>query len=126
MAPRKPLKPITTLLSNTAVEQKAQQRYAKKLLALLGDLDLWVRVWKGASGEVRVYVNHGRPLEKNSRQLVCYYLTGNARTPPKTMMESEWFVNTNDTTCKAVRQLCDEMANEWITTKFSCQQAVNR
>jgi hypothetical protein len=106
MAPRKPLKPITTLLSNTAVEQKAQQQYA--------------------SGEVRVYVNHGRPLEKNSRQLVCYYLTGNARTPPKTMMESEWFVNTNDTTCKAVRQLCDEMANEWITTKFSCQQAVNR
>lgn len=94
------------------------------MLSILGNLDIWIRVWKSGLGEVRVYVNIGEPFDKSTIEIARYYKTGNAKFGPGTMKESAWLHAKEENTRNAFKDLCDEIAQYWKATKFSCQQAI--
>ncbi|AEI50877.1 hypothetical protein Runsl_4557 [Runella slithyformis DSM 19594] len=115
---------ITNTLTSNKIDQKMQKIHSEKMLSILGDLDLWIRVWKSGLGEVRVYVNIGQPFEKSTIEIACYYKTGNAKFAPGTMKESIWLYSKDDSTKNAFKELCNEIAEYWKSTKFSCQQSL--
>lgn len=122
--PRKTRSRITNSLTGNKTDRKVQKLHAEKMLSILGDLDIWIRVWKSGLGEVRVYINIGQPFDTATVEVARYYKTGNAKFAPETMKESSWLHAKDDSTKNAVKDLCNEIAEYWKSTKFSCQQAV--
>ncbi|WP_428660828.1 hypothetical protein [Runella sp.] len=115
---------VTNSLAGNKADRLAQKSYSEKMLGILGDFDIWIRVWRSGLGEVRVYINIGQPLDKNSVEIARYYKTGNVKVAPKTMLESSWLQSKDNDTKNACKLLCDEIAVYWKATKFSCRQAV--
>lgn len=122
--PRKVKSRITNTLIGNKTDRKVQKMHSEKMLSILGDLDIWIRVWKSGLGEVRVYVNIGQPFEKSTIEIARYYKSGNAKFAAGTMKESAWLHAKDDSTKNAFKDLCDELAQYWKATKFSCQQSL--
>ena len=122
--PRKARSRVTNSLTGNKTDRKAQKLHSEKMLSILGDLDIWIRVWKSGLGEVRVYINIGQPFEPGTIEVARYYKTGNAKFAPETMKESSWLNAKDDSIKNALKTLCNEIAEYWKSTKFSCQVAV--
>lgn len=100
----------------------AKKSQAERMLSFF-DGNIWINVWKSGN-EKRVYINDGEPFGKRTKEVACYYATGNAKRAPNTFTGDDNYWNKlSPEQREEFKALVIEISNYWGSTKFSARDA---
>lgn len=119
-------KELQEKLNRTWALKKEHGMLVKNTIPVTASIVYYVNVWKSNTGEKRVYINDGEPFGKRTKQVACYYVTGNTKNRPGSV-EFGWpkqYFNNDENAMNIFKETLKTIGAKWNCVKFSVEEAL--